>query len=121
METAVENGAKGIVLEGYGMGNYPVEKNSLTSTINNVAEIGIPVIITTQCSMGPDWKNVFFEEVGHRYDDANLIFGYDMRPHTALVKLMWVLGQTNNFSKVKKMMQTNYAGEITPGLLSRKK
>lgn len=121
LEAAVDNGAKGIVLEGYGIGNYPVEKNSLTPAINSVAERGIPVIITTQCSMGPDWKNVFFEEVGHRYDDANLIFGYDMRPHTALVKLMWVLGQTNNFSKIKKMMQTNYAGEITPNVETLRK
>ena len=114
IEAAVELGTKGIILEGYGMGNYQVEKKSLTPTINSIAERGIPVVMTTQCSMGPDWKNVFFEEIGNRYDNANLIFGYDMRPHTALAKLMWVLGQTNSFSQIKKMMQTNYVGEITP-------
>jgi glutamyl-tRNA(Gln) amidotransferase subunit D len=37
-----------------------------------------------------------------------------MLPETALVKLMWVLGQTNDPGKVAEMMRTNLAGEISP-------
>ena len=36
----------------------------------------------------------------------------DMLSETALVKLMWVLGHTNDPEKVKEMMLTNYMGEI---------
>ncbi|MBI4044463.1 MAG: asparaginase [Candidatus Diapherotrites archaeon] len=116
LEAVANSDLKGIVLRGYGLGNYPVEKNSLTPAINSLAESGIPVVLTTQCRMGPDWKNVFFKEIGTRYDNANVILGYDMRPHTALVKLMWVLAQTSKPTQVKKMMQANYAGEITPNM-----
>ena len=36
-----------------------------------------------------------------------------MLPETAYVKLGWVLGHTKSLEKVRKMMLTNYAGEIT--------
>ncbi len=36
-----------------------------------------------------------------------------MLPEVALVKLMWVLGQTNDFDEVKKLMSTDIAGEIS--------
>jgi len=36
-----------------------------------------------------------------------------MMTETALVKLMWVLGQTKNMGKIREMMQKNYCGEIT--------
>ncbi len=115
-EKILDSDVKGVVIEGYGLGNYPVGKNSLTPAINRLAESGIPTVLTTQCSMGSDWKKVFFEEIGNRYDPAKIIFGYDLRPHTALVKLMWILAQTNSMPKIRKMIHTNYAGEITPGL-----
>jgi len=36
-----------------------------------------------------------------------------MLPETAYVKLGWVLGHTGSVEKVREMMLTNYAGEIT--------
>jgi len=41
------------------------------------------------------------------------IFAEDMLPEVAYIKLMWVLGHTNKMEKIKEMMLTNYAGEIT--------
>jgi glutamyl-tRNA(Gln) amidotransferase subunit D len=38
----------------------------------------------------------------------------DMLPETALVKLMWVLGQTKDVDEAKKLLKTNIAGEISP-------
>ena len=35
-----------------------------------------------------------------------------MLPETAYVKLVWALGQTDNIEEVKKIIQTNIAGEI---------
>jgi glutamyl-tRNA(Gln) amidotransferase subunit D len=37
-----------------------------------------------------------------------------MLSETAYVKLMWVLGKTTSPEKIREMMLTNYAGEITP-------
>jgi glutamyl-tRNA(Gln) amidotransferase subunit D len=38
----------------------------------------------------------------------------DILPETALVKLMWVLGQTSDTQEAKKMLKTNLAGELSP-------
>jgi glutamyl-tRNA(Gln) amidotransferase subunit D len=35
-----------------------------------------------------------------------------MLPETALVKLMWVLGQTADMGEVKRLMHESIAGEI---------
>jgi glutamyl-tRNA(Gln) amidotransferase subunit D len=40
-----------------------------------------------------------------------------MLPETALVKLMWVLGQTQDPEEAKKLLRTNIAGEISPRTL----
>ena len=37
----------------------------------------------------------------------------DMFPETALVKLMWVLGQTDNTREAIKLFKTNIAGEFS--------
>jgi glutamyl-tRNA(Gln) amidotransferase subunit D len=41
----------------------------------------------------------------------------DMFPETALVKLMWVLGQTRDPEEAKKLLKTNIAGEFSPRTL----
>jgi len=46
--------------------------------------------------------------------EAGVIEGEDMLPEVALVKLMWALGQTQDYEKSCKIMIENLAGEITP-------
>jgi glutamyl-tRNA(Gln) amidotransferase subunit D len=41
----------------------------------------------------------------------------DMLPETALVKLMWVLGQTRDIEEAKALLTTNLAHEISPRTL----
>ncbi len=119
VEYLIDSGIKGIVLEGYGPGNTPTEKRSLIPAIKRATERGVPVVITTQCVLGPSWAYVY--EVGTKALDAGAIPGYDMLSETALVKLMWTLGQTKDLDKIKKMMLKNYAGEITSGMKEPKK
>jgi glutamyl-tRNA(Gln) amidotransferase subunit D len=45
----------------------------------------------------------------------------DMLAETALVKLMWVLGQTADPEEVKKLLKTNVAGELSPRTLPEEK
>jgi glutamyl-tRNA(Gln) amidotransferase subunit D len=37
----------------------------------------------------------------------------DMLPETALVKLMWVLGQTKDVEEAKNLLSTNIANEVS--------
>lgn len=114
LEYLIDSGIKGLVIEGYGSGNVPTEKRNIVKVIQKATNQEIPVVITTQCALGASW--VYLYEVGAKALEAGAIAGQDMLSETALVKLMWVLGQTTNFEKVKEMMKKNYAGEITPGL-----
>jgi glutamyl-tRNA(Gln) amidotransferase subunit D len=41
----------------------------------------------------------------------------DMFPETALVKLMWILGQTGDVAEASKLLKANVAGEFSPRTL----
>ncbi|MEU8381803.1 asparaginase [Streptosporangium sp. NPDC048865] len=49
LTTVVDAGAQGVVLEGTGLGNVPVE---LFSTIAELTEWGIPVVVASRCRTG---------------------------------------------------------------------
>jgi glutamyl-tRNA(Gln) amidotransferase subunit D len=44
----------------------------------------------------------------------------DMLPETALIKMMWVLGQTKDLEKAKKLLLLNIAGEVSERTLYEK-
>lgn len=114
LEYLIDSGIKGIVIEGYGSGNIPTERRNLVKVIQKATDTNIPIVITTQCALGASW--VYLYEVGAKALEAGAIPGQDILSETALVKLMWILGQTTKIDNVKTMMKTNYAGEITAGL-----
>jgi glutamyl-tRNA(Gln) amidotransferase subunit D len=102
------SGYKGIVIEGTGLGHVSTEWVPLIKT---VTEAGIPVVMTSQCISGRVCDRVY--DTGRDILKAGAIEGEDMMAEVALVKLMWVLGQTQDIEKVKAMMQSNIAGEMT--------
>jgi len=105
----VDKGYKGIVIEGTGLGHTP---NEIIPTIERAVEEGAIICMTSQCLYGRVNLNVY--STGRKLLKAGVIPCEDMLPETAYVKLMWVLGHAQSLEEVKKMMLTNYAGEITP-------
>jgi len=108
----IELGYKGLVIEGFGAGNIPILENSLIPEIKNAVKKNIPIIGTTQCAIGCSWMYLY--EGGKRALDAGVIPGYDMISDTAMVKLMWILGNyPKNMKKIREMALKNIAGEIS--------
>ncbi|MEM2014053.1 MAG: Glu-tRNA(Gln) amidotransferase subunit GatD, partial [Desulfurococcaceae archaeon] len=104
----VDKGYHGIVIEGTGLGHVA---NKLVSSIKRAVELGIPVVMTSQCLFGR--VDMYVYSTGRRLLDAGVIPGYDMLPETAYVKLSWILGSiTRDLKEVKKIMETNLVGEI---------
>ena len=101
-------GYKGIVIEGTGLGHVSTEWIPL---IRNAVDAGIPVVMTSQCINGRICDRVY--DTGRDILRAGAIEGEDMLSEVALVKLMWALGQTSDAGKVKELMHTSIAGEIT--------
>jgi glutamyl-tRNA(Gln) amidotransferase subunit D len=108
----VEKGCKGILLEGTGLGH--VSKYCFDAIQNAVAH-DLVVALASQCIWGRVNMNVY--DTGRDLLNLGVIPLEDMFPETALVKLMWVLGQTSDTAEAKKLLKTNVAGEFSPRTL----
>jgi glutamyl-tRNA(Gln) amidotransferase subunit D len=108
----VERGCKGILLEGSGLGH--VSKYCFDA-IRNAVDHGVVVALASQCIWGRVNMNVY--DTGRDLLTLGVIPLEDMFPETALVKLMWVLGQTSSPEEAKKLLKANVAGEFSPRTL----
>jgi L-asparaginase len=52
-------------------------------------------------------------ETGRQLLSTGVISGYDITPESALTKLMFLLGQGYSSDKIRELMNTDIAGEIT--------
>jgi len=105
----VNKGIKGILLEGSGLGH--VSKFCFDS-IKNAVSKGVLIALASQCICGRVNMNVY--DTGRDLLSFGVIPTDDMFPETALVKLMWVLEQTNNTEEAIKLFKANIAGEYSP-------
>ncbi len=101
-------GLRGLVIAGTGLGHV---SKDLVKGLKGLASEGMPIVMTTQCLEGRVNLNVY--DTGRDLLSAGVIPGEDMLPETALVKLMWVLGRTNDLGEVRRMMVTDLRGEIS--------
>jgi L-asparaginase type I len=100
-------GASGAVLEGTGAGHI---RNEL---VEEIASFGQPVVMSTQTLLGGVKWGMYATDVSY-LQTKNLISAGDMTSETALVKLMWALGQGGD---VRATMHKNMAGELTETLI----
>jgi glutamyl-tRNA(Gln) amidotransferase subunit D len=108
----VKNEYKGIILEGTGLGHVG---NYCSEAIRNAVEHNIVVAMTSQCIWGRVNMNVY--DSGRDLLALGVIPLEDMLPETALVKLMWIFGQTQDSEEAKKLLKTNIVGEFSPRTL----
>ena len=105
----VEKGMKGILLEGSGLGH--VSKFCFDAIKNAIAK-DVMVALASQCIWGRVNMNVY--DTGRDLLSFGVIPLEDMFPETALVKLMWALGQTSSPKEATILLKSNIAGEYTP-------
>lgn len=108
IEAAMDAGARGIVLEGTGLGHV---SRQCQGPIKKALKKDIPVFMTSQTIWGRVDMNVY--DNGRDLLNLGVTPLEDMLPETAFVKLSWVLGQTRSLEKTRTMMTTPVAGEIT--------
>lgn len=109
----ISKGYKGFVIDGTGLGHVPTfSRKPWIKTIKAHTKDGIPFVVTSQTIYGRVNPNVY-TPLRMLYHDAKAIPGEDMLSEVAYVKLGWVLGHTRSMEKVREMMLTSYAGEIT--------
>ena len=108
IDNLVKLGYNGIVIEGTGLGHT---SELLFEGIKDAIDSGVFIAMTSQTIFGRVNMNVY--STGRILQDIGVIPCEDMLSETAYVKLMWCLGHTKKPERLREMMLTNYAGEIT--------
>lgn len=109
-------GYKGLVIEGFGLGNLPSSdaKINWVKALKALIKEGVAVCIATQTVFGRVNLNVY--STGRELLEIGAIPMGDMTSETAFVKLGWVLGHKSwrSLSKIKEKMLEPIAGEFNP-------
>jgi glutamyl-tRNA(Gln) amidotransferase subunit D len=108
IDSLVENGYKGIVIAGTGLGHV---NKPMYPALKRAREAGVAVYMTVQTLWG--YVQMYVYETGREMMDLGVIPAANMLPEVAYVKLGWALGQTGDLKKVEEIMLTPIAGEIT--------
>jgi len=108
IDSLIDNGYKGIVIAGTGLGHV---NKPLYPALKRAHEKGIAVFMTVQTLWG--YVQMYVYDTGRDMMDLGVVPTANMLPEVAYMKLCWTLGQTHDLEKVKEIMLTPIAGEIT--------
>ncbi|XP_068016336.1 60 kDa lysophospholipase isoform X2 [Melanerpes formicivorus] len=102
---------EGIVLETYGSGNAPNNREDLLEELKKAAERKVVILNCTQCLRGAV-KTVY--ATGQTLADVGVIPGGDMTPEAALAKLSYTLSKSKlSWEEKRQMLSENLRGEMT--------
>lgn len=110
IDILIDSGVKGIVIEAYGAGGISYIRRDYVSKIAYATSKGIPIVVCSQCLY--ESSNFKIYEVGNKAIQNGAIEALDMTTESAVCKLMYALGQTDNLDKIKKIFSTPIAKEI---------
>jgi glutamyl-tRNA(Gln) amidotransferase subunit D len=108
----VENGYRGLVLEGSGLGHI---SDYCFDAIRNAVKHNLAVSMASQCIWGRVNMNVY--DSGRDLQAMGVVPLDDMLPETAIVKLMWIFGQTDDADEARVLLKKNISGEFSPRTL----
>ncbi|MFX1253771.1 MAG: asparaginase [Promethearchaeota archaeon] len=111
IKAIMDLGHKALIIEGFGSGNVSIVRNSVIPVLKTIIDEGKTVILSTQCAFGQAEPTLY--EVGKKVIDIGGLSARDMPSEIAVVKMMWILGHTDDPKTIKEMLYTNYAGEVS--------
>lgn len=93
----------GVIIEAFGVGGLPsYENGDYYRAIARWTSLGKAVVMTTQVTN--EGSNMSVYEVGKQIkQEFRLLEAYDMTLEAAITKLMWILGQTREPEKIRRM------------------
>jgi len=108
IDALIDNGYKGIIIAGTGLGHV---NKPLYPALKRAKENNIAVYMTVQTLWG--YVQMYVYDTGRDMMELGVVPAANLLPEVAYVKLGWALGQTDDLEKVKEIMLTPIAGEIT--------
>ena len=108
IESLIKLQYRAIIFEGTGLGHVG---KTMYDSIKKAKENGMFLGMTSQCIDGRVSMTVY--ESGRDLLDIGITPLENMIPEVALVKAMWVLGNSNSGDEIKKMMLEKYSSEFS--------
>jgi glutamyl-tRNA(Gln) amidotransferase subunit D len=108
LDSLIDNGYRGIVIAGTGLGHV---NKPLYPALNRAREKNIAIYMTVQTLWG--YVQMYVYDTGRDMMELGVVPMANMLPEVAYVKLGWALGQTDDLARVREIMETPIAGEIT--------
>lgn len=100
---------KAVILESYGAGNIP-DNPEFISMVKNYIDAGGIVVNITQCFSGRVTHGMYANST--MLEKAGVISGIDLTTESAITKLMHLLGNCEEISTIKQLVQESLAGEL---------
>ncbi|HEX5083997.1 MAG TPA: asparaginase [Blastocatellia bacterium] len=98
IDFAINDGARGMVIEGLGRGNVTV---AALPAIDRAVKAGIPVVITSRCPRGRVLDTYAYEGAGRQLRKMGVILGGMLPSHKARIKLMLELGAGYSVERIR--------------------
>jgi glutamyl-tRNA(Gln) amidotransferase subunit D len=108
VDALVEKGYRGIVIAGTGLGHV---NKPLYPALGRAIASGVHVVMTVQTLWG--YAQMYVYDTGRDLMDLGVVPLDNMLPETALMKLSWVLGRTDDHGEVMRLMRTPINHETT--------
>ncbi|MDP6460613.1 MAG: Glu-tRNA(Gln) amidotransferase subunit GatD [Gemmatimonadota bacterium] len=109
VDAIVEKGYRGIVIAGTGLGHV---NRPLYPALERAVAAGVHVVMTVQTLWG--YAQMYVYDTGRDLLDLGVVPLDNMLPETAVMKLGWALGHTDDRKEVSRIMRTVVNHEITP-------
>lgn len=108
IDSLIDNDYRGIIIAGTGLGHV---NKPLYPSLKRAHEKNIAVFMTVQTLWG--YVQMYVYDTGRDMMELGVIPGANLLPEVAYMKLGWALGQTKDIARVREIMLTSIAGEIT--------
>ncbi len=103
-------GTRAVVLETFGCGNAP-SRGWFLDVVRRACGSGKILLNVTQCLRGTVNMNLY--STGKALKEAGVLSGYDLTVESALAKLFFLMGKSDDNEYVKAQLEKNLCGEIS--------
>jgi len=102
IHSAREHKVSGLVLEGFGSGNIPLE---IVPAVEEMIDMGIPVVLSTRCIQGGAWPIYGYLGGGKNLYHRGVILSGQLPGQKARIKLMVALAKTKDLTELRRIFE----------------
>ena len=112
LENILAPPVQGVVLECFGAGNAPDQNDAFLDALRRATERGVVIVAVPQPLHGTADLDLY--ATGQALAGVGVVSGYDMTTEAALAKLYYLFEQDHSPNEVRRLVQKNLRGELTP-------